>query len=260
MSTFSQALNVLIVDDEPLARQRLRTLLSDCTQTPVIVGGEASNTAEALELLEQMQFDAVLLDIHMPGGDGLALARRLKELPYFQTNPPAIVFITAHAEHAVEAFELTATDYLTKPVRLERLQNSLQKIEQFRQSIRRLEPENDSKKTTEILVIQERGITERIPLREVLYLKAELKYISVRTALKTHILEGSLNELEVRYPNNFLRVHRNALVATHAMRALEKHLDPDEGECWAVRLVGIDELLMVSRRQLSAVKDVISKT
>jgi len=259
MSTFSQALNVLIVDDEPLARQRLRTLLSDCTQTPVIVGGEASNTAEALELLEQMQFDAVLLDIHMPGGDGLALARRLKELPYFQTNPPAIVFITAHAEHAVEAFELTATDYLTKPVRLERLQNSLQKIEQFRQSIRRLEPENDSKKTTEILVIQERGITERIPLREVLYLKAELKYISVRTALKTHILEGSLNELEVRYPNNFLRVHRNALVATHAMRALEKHLDPDEGECWAVRLVGIDELLMVSRRQLSAVKDVISK-
>ena len=92
-----------------------------------------------------------------------------------------------------------------------------------------------------------------------LYLKAELKYISVRTALKTHILEGSLNDLEARFPDQFLRVHRNALVATHAMRALEKHLDPDEGECWAVRLVGIDELLMVSRRQLSAVKDVISK-
>ncbi|MEY4296074.1 MAG: hypothetical protein RLY82_1762 [Pseudomonadota bacterium] len=259
MSAVNAALQVLIVDDEALARQRLRTLLSGCMQTPVIVGGEASNTAEALEFLEQVQFDAVLMDIHMPGGDGLALARRLKELPYFQTNPPAIVFITAHAEHAVEAFELTATDYLTKPVRLERLQNSLQKIEQFRQSIRRLEPENDTKKTTEILIIQERGITERIPLSEVLYLKAELKYISVRTALKTHILEGSLNDLEARYPDHFLRVHRNALVATHAMRALEKHLDPDEGECWAVRLVGIDELLMVSRRQLSAVKDVISK-
>jgi two-component system, LytTR family, response regulator AlgR len=259
MSAVNAALQVLIVDDEALARQRLRTLLSGCMQTPVIVGGEASNTDEALALLEQVQFDAVLMDIHMPGGDGLALARRLKELPYFQTNPPAIVFITAHAEHAVEAFELTATDYLTKPVRLERLQNSLQKIEQFRQSIRRLEPENDTKKTTEILVIQERGITERIPLSEVLYLKAELKYISVRTALKTHILEGSLNDLEARYPDHFLRVHRNALVATHAMRALEKHLDPDEGECWAVRLVGIDELLMVSRRQLSAVKDVISK-
>jgi two-component system, LytTR family, response regulator AlgR len=253
--TVQNTLNVLIVDDEPLARSRLRTLLGDCTEPKAIVGGEAQNAAEALAWLNKTPFDAVLLDIHMPGDDGLALARAIKSLPY----QPAIVFITAHAEHAVEAFELTATDYLTKPVRLERLQDSLQKIEHFRQSIRRIEPENTPQETTEILVIQERGITERIPLREILYLKAELKYISVRTALKTHILEGSLNELEVRYPNNFLRVHRNALVATHAMRALEKHLDPDEGECWAVRLVGIDELLMVSRRQLAAVKEVISK-
>ena len=89
--------------------------------------------------------------------------------------------------------------------------------------------------------------------------RSRTSYISVRTALKTHILEGSLNELEARYPDHFLRVHRNALVATHAMRALEKHLDPDEGECWAVRLSGIDEVLTVSRRQLVAVKEVISK-
>lgn len=252
-------LNVLIVDDEQLARNRLRTLLGDCTQPAATVGGEAKNAVEAMALLQQMQFDAILLDIHMPGCGGLALARSLKNLPYFQANPPAIVFITAHAEHAVEAFELTATDYLTKPVRLERLQNSLQKIERFKQSIRRLEPQNGIEKTNETLVIQERGTTERIPLSEVLYLKAELKYISVRTALKTHILEGSLNDLETRYPDHFLRVHRNALVATHAMRALEKHLDPDEGECWAVRLSGIDEVLMVSRRQLAAVKEVISK-
>lgn len=255
----SKALSILIVDDELLARKRLRTLLGDCTQPAATVGGEAKNAAEALVLLETDQFDAVLLDIHMPGGDGLALARSLKNLPYFQTNPPAIVFVTAHAEYAVEAFELTATDYLTKPVRLERLQNSLRKVERHRQSIHRLEPENSTNKVDQILVIQERGTTERIPLSEVLYLKAELKYISVRTALKTHILEGSLNELETRYPDHFLRVHRNALVATHAMRALEKHLDPDEGECWAVRLSGIDEVLTVSRRQLVAVKEVISK-
>jgi two-component system, LytTR family, response regulator AlgR len=259
MNTTHQALHVLIVDDEPLARKRLRTLLQDCTQPTAIVGGEASNTAQALALLEQVQFDAILLDIHMPGGDGLALAHSLKNLACFQTNPPAVVFITAHAEHAVEAFELTATDYLTKPVRLERLQNSLQKIEQFRQSIRRLDAKNSLEKRLDTLVIQERGVTERIPLHEVLYLKAELKYISVRTALKTHILEGSLNELEARYPEYFLRIHRNALVATHAMRALEKHLDPDEGECWAVRLIGIEEVLMVSRRQLATVKDMISK-
>ncbi len=255
----AHVLNVLIVDDEQLARNRLRTLLADCTQPRAMVGGEAQNALEALAQLEQVQFDAVLLDIHMPGGDGLALALSLKNLPYFQTNPPAIVFITAHTEHAVEAFELTATDYLTKPVRLERLQNSLQKIEHFRQSIRRLEPENTLPSGADVLVIQDRGVTERLPLAEVLYLKAELKYISVRTALKTHILEGSLSELEARYPNHFLRVHRNALVATHAIRALEKHLDPDEGECWAVRLSGIDEVLTVSRRQLVAVKEVISK-
>lgn len=256
----AHVLNVLIVDDEQLARNRLRTLLGDCTQPMATVGGEAQNALEALAQLEQVQFDAILLDIHMPGGDGLALARSLKKLPYFQTNPPAIVFITAHAEHAVEAFELTATDYLTKPVRLERLQHSLQKIERFRQSIRRLEPENTSLLGGDVLVIQDRGVTQRLPLAEVLYLKAELKYISVRTALKTHILEGSLSELEARYPNHFLRVHRNALVATYAIRALEKHFDPDEGDGWAVRLSGIDDLLMVSRRQLAAVKEVISKS
>ena len=138
----SRALNILIVDDEQLARKRLHTLLGDCADPTATVGGEANNAAEALSLLEQVQFDAILLDIRMPGGDGLTLARRLKNLPYFQKNPPAIVFITAHAEHAVDAFELTATDYLTKPVRLERLQNSLLKIEHFRQSIRRLEPKN----------------------------------------------------------------------------------------------------------------------
>jgi two-component system, LytTR family, response regulator AlgR len=251
----NDTLSVLIVDDEPLARSRLRTLLGDCTAPKANVGGEAQNATDAMVWLKKTQFDAVLLDIHMPGDDGLALARAIKSLKH----QPAIVFITAHAEHAVEAFELTATDYLTKPVRLERLQNSLQKIERFRQSIRRLEPDNGIEKATDTLIIQERGITERIPLQEVLYLKAELKYISVRTALKTHILEGSLNELETRFPNRFLRIHRNALVATQAIRALEKHYDPDEGDGWAVRLSGIDETLMVSRRQLAAVKEVISK-
>jgi two-component system, LytTR family, response regulator AlgR len=259
MTNQMKNLHVLIVDDEALARKRLRTLLGDCLEPSVTVGGEAKNSAEALVLLAQVQFDAVLLDIHMPGNDGLALAHSLKNL----AEPPAVIFITAHAEHAVEAFELAATDYLTKPVRLERLQVSmqktLQKIEQTRKLIQRLEPKNLPVESYEALIIQDRGLTERLPVSEVLYLKAELKYISVRTALKTHILEGSLSELEARYPAHFLRVHRNALVATQAIRALEKHFDPDEGDGWAVRLLGIDELLMVSRRQLAAVKEVISK-
>jgi two-component system response regulator AlgR len=97
-----------------------------------------------------------------------------------------------------------------------------------------------------------------VPLSEVLYLKAELKYVTVRTAEKSYILDASLAELEKKYADLFLRIHRNALVARRAIRALEKHYDPEEGEGWAVRLNGLDELLVVSRRQLTAVRDVIA--
>ncbi len=244
--------NVLIVDDEALARSRLRTLLGDCTEPPVTIAGEAASVQAALALIRRTRVDAVLLDINMPHADGLSFARGLQDM----AHPPAVIFVTAHAEHALQAFELAATDYLTKPVRLERLQQALQKIEQIKHVSQR--PEADI--TDEVIVIQERGITVRLPLHEVLYLKAELKYITVRTAHQTHLLEGSLHDLEARYPTFFLRIHRNALVAPQAIRTLEKHLDPVEGECWAVRLTGADELLTVSRRQLAAVKEVISKS
>lgn len=244
-------LQVLVVDDEALARSRLKTLLGDCTAPAAVVGGEAANAAQAMELLRRLPFDAALLDVRMPGADGLALAQALRSLP----NPPAVVFVTAHAEHAVSAFELEAVDYLTKPVRLERLQQALQKVERLVQSVRGLEGDPGS----EILVIQDRGRTERVPLAEVLYFKAELKYITVRTAARSYILDGSLSELEERHMGRFLRVHRNALVARQAVRALEKHYDPEEGEGWAVRLNGIDELLAVSRRQLSAVREAITR-
>lgn len=243
-------LQALIVDDESLARARLRTLLGDCSSPAVHVAGEAANAAQAIELLRLQAFDVALLDIHMPGADGLTLARTLRELP----KPPAIVFVTAHAEHAVQAFEIEAVDYLTKPVRLERLQQALQKVERLAQSGKGLGPDL----AEECLVIQERGRTERVPLSEVLYLKAELKYITVRTVAKSYILDGSLSELEEKYPAQFMRIHRNALVARRAVRALEKHYDPEEGEGWAVRLNGIEEVLSVSRRQLSAVREAIA--
>jgi two-component system, LytTR family, response regulator AlgR len=243
-------LQVLVVDDELLARSRLRTLLADCASPPVTIAGEAGNASQAMELLRRVAFDAVLLDIHMPGADGVALAQALRALP----NPPAIVFVTAHAEHAVAAFELEAVDYLTKPVRLERLQSALQKVERVR-SVTRMAPQSET--APEILLIQDRGRTERVPLPEVLYFKAELKYITVRTASRSYILDASLTELEERHPGQFLRVHRNALVARRAVRALEKHYDPEEGEGWALRLNGIDELLAVSRRQLSAVREAL---
>jgi two-component system response regulator AlgR len=239
-------LQVLIVDDEALARSRMRTLLSGCTSPGAVVAGEASTAAQAMELLSHKMFDAVLLDVQMPGADGVTLARAVRQL----SHPPAIVFVTAHAEHAVAAFELEAVDYLTKPVRLERLQAALAKVTRRTVPVPEAEPE--------ILLIQDRGRTERVPLPEVLYFKAELKYITVRTAGRTYILDASLAELEEKHPRLFLRVHRNALVSRRAIRALEKHYDPEEGEGWAVRLNGIEELLAVSRRQLAAVREAIA--
>jgi two-component system, LytTR family, response regulator AlgR len=239
-------LKVLVVDDEALARLRLRTLLGDCVAPAALVAAEAADAVQAMTALQRDTFDAVLLDIGMPGLDGMGLARVIATLP----QPPAVVFVTAHSSHAVQAFELEAVDYLTKPVRLERLQQALQKVERLTQSARALQPDLPE----EVLVIQDRGRTERVPLAEVLYLKAELKYITVRTASRSYILDGSLNDLEALYGAQFLRIHRNALIARRAVRALEKHFDPEEGEGWAVRLKGIDELLVVSRRQVSAVR------
>jgi two-component system, LytTR family, response regulator AlgR len=258
----AQILNVLVVDDEHLARSRMKTLLSDCQDPPCILSGEAADAMDAMAKLRSLHVDVVLLDIHMPGADGLQLARELRTI-----HPNlAIVFVTAHAEHAVDAFDLDVTDYLTKPVRGERLQKALQKAllkkERFAQ--------DSNGKTAESLekfvVIQDRGRTERVPLSDVLYFKAELKYVTVRTAQRSYILDGALSELEAQYAEGFLRIHRNALVARHEMRALERFqgvADEEEGEAqegWAVRLRSCEEALLVSRRQLATVRAVISQT
>lgn len=244
------ALKVLIVDDEPLARSRLRTLLGDCTDPRAELVGEAANAVQAMELIPRSGCELVLLDIHMPGVDGIALAGALREL----AAPPSIVFVTAHAEHAVQAFELEAIDYLTKPVRLERLQQALQKVQRARSAG---EGVSDALGLGEALIIQERGRSERVALADIVYLKAELKYITVRTAEKEHIYDGALSDLETRYGHLFVRVHRNALVARRCVRAVEKVNDPVEGEGWVVRLDGVDERLSVSRRQLAAVREAL---
>ena len=243
-------IRVLVVDDESLARSRLKPLLGDCREPQAQVLGEAANAVQAMDFLQHHVVDAVLADIHMPGADGLMLAQALRQLPH----PPAVVFVTAFAEHAVQAFELEALDYLTKPVRLERLQAALQKIERARHQAADAATEAQE----DVLVIQERGRAERVPLAQVLYLKAELKYLTVRTASRSYLLEASLSDLEARYGSRFIRIHRNALVARRAVRALEKHHDPEEGEGWAVRLDGVEDALFVSRRQLSAVRALVS--
>lgn len=244
-------LKVLIVDDESLARARLRTLLAECTDPRADVTGEAGNAVQAMDQIQRGQCDLVLLDVHMPGVDGMALAGALQQLE----APPAVVFVTAYAEHAVQAFELEAVDYLTKPVRRERLQQALQKVQRLRSASEQAAP--DAGGIGECLIIQERGRSERVALSDVIYLKAELKYITVRTADKEHIYDGALSDLEQRYAHLFVRVHRNALVARRAVRAVEKHNDPVDGEGWTVRLDGVDERLSVSRRQLAAVREAL---
>ena len=244
-------LRTLIVDDEALARSRVRSLLADCRSPAAEVVAEAAHGEAALKQLAAMPLDLVLLDVHMPGIDGVELARRLRNGP----ASPAVVFITAYAAHAVTAFELEAVDYLTKPVRAERLQQALQKVERHLADRRPPAAEGPQ----DVLLIQDRGRTERVPLSEVLYLKSEFKYLTVRTAARSHIFDGSLTDLEERYPARFLRVHRNALVARTAIRALEKYDDGEEAEGWALRLDGIPEPVVVSRRQLSTVREVLKE-
>ncbi|MBS7808619.1 LytTR family DNA-binding domain-containing protein [Variovorax sp. PCZ-1] len=256
------SLNVMVVDDEHLARSRIKTLLADCPEPPCLLEAEASDAMEAMAKLRSASVDVVLLDIHMPGADGLQLARELRRI-----RPElAIIFVTAHAEHAVDAFDLDVTDYLTKPVRAERLQKALQKALLKKEQFAQISSRPSADLAQKFIIIQDRGRTERIPLPDVLYFKAELKYVTVRTAQRSYILDGSLADLETQYGEDFLRIHRNTLVARREMRALERFHgvdddDPQGGsvEGWAVRLRACDDALQVSRRQLASVRAVIAQ-
>jgi two-component system response regulator AlgR len=165
-------------------------------------------------------------------------------------QPPAVVFVTAYAEHALKAFELEAVDYLTKPVRRERLLAALQRVRQ------RLRPAPEPLPAGPALVVNDRGRVLRLPYAELLYLKAEQKYVTLRTAEHSYVLDETLTELEQRLGDAFIRVHRNALVARRAIRELQRRGDetPADADGWAVRVAPLDEWLAVSRRQVAAVR------
>lgn len=246
-------LRVLVVDDENLARARLKTLLEDCRHPPAVMQAQAANAVQAMECLQHQPFDVVLLDIHMPGADGLSLAQAIKALP----QPPALIFVTAHAEHAVQAFELDATDYLTKPVRLERLEAALQKAVRFNQARGASPPAQNA---PDVLIIQDRNRTERVPLSEVVYFKAELKYVTARTREREYVLEESLAHLEEEYAQRFMRIHRNCIVAKDAIAGCAREREASDAEAdphWALLLHGVAERLQVSRRQWPLVKELI---
>ena len=252
----AQSLRVLVVDDEELARLRLRGLLGECEAPRATVVGEAANAAQAHVWLATRECDVLLLDIQMPGRDGTELAAELRR----QERPPAVVFVTAHAGHAVKAFDVDAVDYVTKPVRRERLEAALQRVAQ-RLTVR---DEAAAVVTEEepVIIVTDRGRIIRVPVSDVLYLKAELKYVTLRTADRTYVLDESLSELEERLGPRFMRVHRNALVARKSVRALERRIlagegEEEGGEGWAVCMTPVNEWLTVSRRQVGAVREAL---
>lgn len=256
----SAALRVLIVDDEPLARLRLRQLLQACSDPPVQVIGEAGHARACIECLAGEDVDAVLLDIRMPGDDGLALAAVLRQRP----QSPAIVFVTAHEGHALQAFELEALDYLTKPVQRERLQQALRRVQAWRSSQAVAQPQPPAAGSTlpvapaGVLVIHDRQRMLRIPLAEIVLARAGQKLVTLSTLTREHVIDESLAELSQRLGDGFVRVHRSTLVARHAMRELKLSAPgaaADEG--WSLHLMPIDLWVPVSRRLLPAVRQAL---
>jgi two-component system response regulator AlgR len=240
---------ILIADDESPARARLRDLLDECRETfPLAIVDEARNGREALDVLNREKVDIILLDIRMPEIDGMEAARHIAGMP----EPPSIIFTTAFDSYALKAFEVNAIDYLLKPIRIERLLAALNKT---RASPK---PSRDAldaaaNQPRRHLSVHERGKIILVPLADVLYLRAELKYVTVRTVDREFLVEESLSRLEEEFADAFVRVHRNCLVARSAIAGFERNAeDSDSG--WAVVVRGTGEKLPVSRRQHHVVK------
>lgn len=250
-------LRVLIADDEAPARSRLRDLLADCEATlPLSIVGEAASGAQAIELAARECADVVLLDIRMPGMDGIETAQHLRTLDH----PPAVIFTTAYDAYALKAFEVHALDYLLKPIRAARLLEALTAARSAAAPKAAVLAEMRRAPRT-ALSSSERGKVHLIPVGDILYLRAELKYVTVRTRVREYLVEESLTRLEEEFGDRFVRVHRSCLVARTAIRGFERagatagaNGEGGDGH-WDVVLNGCDERIAVSRRQQHIVRD-----
>jgi two-component system, LytTR family, response regulator AlgR len=246
-------LRIFIADDETPARERIKELLGDiAADLPSAVVGEARDGLATLDAVPGSGAQVLLLDIQMPGMGGLEVARHLMALE----QPPTIIFVTAHDRHAVEAFELNALDYLMKPVRAERLAAALKKAASGA-APNREQLARAAASAREYLSIAERNRIVLVPIRDIVFLRAEQKYVTLRTREREHLLEEALVSLEKEFAERFVRIHRNCLVARAAIRGFERSLDGEEAS-WLVELDGIDERLPVSRRQWPIVRELVS--
>lgn len=237
-------MKLLIVDDEALARSRLRGIVEQLEGWEVV--GEAANGREALEQIDDLRPDVVLLDIRMPGMDGLEAARHLAEAE----EPPAVIFTTAYGDHALDAFETQAVGYLLKPIRRERLAQALERAQRpTRAVLAAIETDQMESRARTHLCARYRGTLELIPIEEVIYFQADQKYVTVRHTQGSVLIEESLKSLEDEFGDRFLRIHRNALVA-------ESHLSTLEADAGHARIGfrDIEDKLEVSRRHLPGVR------
>lgn len=238
-------MNILIVDDEAPARARLRRLLEDYPQARVV--GEAGNGEEALNRVGELQPDVVLLDIRMPGMDGLEAARHLAQLE----KPPAVIFTTAFSDYALEAFDAQAVDYLLKPVRKERLEAALQRARQVTPTqITAVNEQAEIGSVRTHISARHRGGLLLVPIDDVLFFHADQKYVTVYHTGGEVLIEDSLKSLETEFGDQVLRIHRNALVMKRALVGMERSL---RGQ-FHVILKDSEERPEISRRHVSTVK------
>ncbi len=238
-------MNILIVDDEPLARQRLIGLVQELNGFEVCAN--ASNGKDALRLAQELKPDVVLLDIRMPGMDGIETAHHMNRL----SKPPAIVFTTAFSEHALKAFETHAVDYLLKPVKQDRLHEALAAaVRLTKPQLEQLKYIDEQPKVRTHICVKTRGTLELVPIDSIRYFLADHKYVTLRIEDHECLIEESLKSLETEFDHIFTRIHRNALVADQFMSGLEKN---SEGHC-VITIEGIEERLEISRRHLPHVR------
>lgn len=237
-------MKILIADDEAPARTRLRRLVEEIDGHDVV--GEAANGREALLLSDKTQPDVLLLDIRMPGMDGLEAARHLAGLE----NPPAVIFTTAYGDHALEAFAAHALDYLLKPIRKERLAQALTHVRKLNRAQSAALSSVETTQARSHICARVRGTLQLVPVDEIVYFLADQKYVTVCYSDGSVLIEESLKTLETEFAAAFTRIHRNALVAAAHIIGLERG---DDGHVH-VRLRGVTERLEVSRRHAAELR------
>lgn len=243
-------MKMVVVDDEPLARERLRRMVEEFPGWEVV--GEADDGAKALEVIRAEQPDVVLLDIRMPGTDGLQVARELLD----EDTPPAVIFTTAFGEHALSAFDSNATAYLLKPIRKEKLADALRRARQpKRAQLDALESIGQEAPERSHILAHTRDGQVRIPVSEVVYFLADQKYTTVHHLHGEVLIEESLTSLEQDLAPAFMRVHRKALAQVRLMQKLER----DEEGHYNLRMRHADDLLPIGRRRLAELRRILSQ-